>query len=93
MKISNKIMISVLCSSLLAAGPVSFINPTNSYAAESDVENNTGFNVENSTSTANTHNFSLVNSDTNIDVDIKYTDNTVTVTTITNGAEEHTFTY
>ncbi|WP_427108205.1 hypothetical protein [Lysinibacillus xylanilyticus] len=93
MKILNKTMISVLCSSLLAAGPVRFINPTNSYAAESDVENNTGFNVENSTSTANTHNFSLVNPDTNIDVDIKYTDNTVTVTTITNGAEEHTFTY
>jgi len=86
-------MTYVLCSSLLVAGPVSFINPTNSYAAESDVENDTGFSVENSTSTADTHNFSLVNPDTTIDVNIKYTDEIVTVTTITNGAEEHTFTY
>ncbi len=86
-------MTSVLCSTLLVAGPVSFINPTNSYAAESVVENNTEFSVENSRSTANTHNFSLVNVDTSIDVDIKYTDNTVTVNTITNGTEVHTFTY
>lgn len=91
--ISKKIMASAICSTLLITFPVSFINPTSSYAAERVVENNMEFSVENSSSTANTHNFSLVNSENNIDIDINYAENSVTVNTITNGTEEHTFTY
>lgn len=87
-------MASAICTTLLITGTVSFINPTSSYAAERVVENNMEFRVEKSSSTANTHNFSLVNSDNNIDIDIKYTENSVvTVKTITNGTEEHTFIY
>jgi len=79
---------SVLCSSLFVAGPASFINPSSSFAAEND----TGYTIVNSSSTANTHNFSLVNSNNKVDVYMVETDESITIKTITNG-EEHIIIY
>lgn len=88
LKISKKMMASVLCSSLFVAGPASFINPSSSFAAEND----TGYTIVNSSSTANTHNFSLVNLNNKVDVDMVETDESITIKTITNG-EENTIIY
>lgn len=93
MKISKKLLASVLGSALFVTGPISFINPTKALAAENEVVNISEFSIENSISTANTHSFSLVRSNDVIDVDIQYLEDSVIVNTITNGTEVSTFTY
>jgi len=94
MKNQKKMMASVLSSALFVAAPINIINPTNTFATGHVSESSTDeFKVENSIITEDTQSFSLVSSDVVIDFDIKYENDNVTVKTITNDMEAHSFTY
>lgn len=66
--------------------------PNSTFAAENMITG-TGFNVVNSEITDSTHSFTLVNSDNEIDIDIKNTVDGFIVNTVANDTETSTLIY
>lgn len=93
MKLSKKVLASLIGATLFITGPLSVVNPAKTFASERNMMNNTQVKIANSLITENSNKFSLEVSDAIIDVDINYTDNGVRVETITNGTEENIFIY